>query len=354
MGVAKTYCNWIGRIAVLQDKPLNLCNIEYHGNHDPDYLRTKPLQIANSVRKTITNRTASVTPSILATELMNGAKILSITDTTPKNQVQPTSTRFVPNFETILNALKYDKKLHNPSVLEYEKVCSLIDTYESEGTVISKQYGVKDAQNPKEQVVLLSIASTIMPTLLTKYPDFLALDSTGRCNGLNFPNTAFMVRSDEPYGRIAATFISDKETIPVIDLMFESEWFTKNLNDQWIRDQRFYQFRFVKHSRDQKEFDQQKITIMAAKVFQSAIGITNLVIAETVTSYFQTHWFGDWVDTWPDYKHNGCPMKTNMLLESYFKKDIVLHYRGRFTKSLHSSLEKISTSMRVDAGEIDR
>ncbi|CAG8799681.1 18092_t:CDS:2, partial [Gigaspora rosea] len=121
MGVAKTYCNWIGRIAVLQDKPLNLCNIEYHGNHDPDYLRTKPLQIANSVRKTITNRTASVTPSILATELMNGAKILSITDTTPKNQVQPTSTRFVPNFETILNALKYDKKLHNPSVLEYEK-----------------------------------------------------------------------------------------------------------------------------------------------------------------------------------------------------------------------------------------
>ncbi|CAG8685440.1 21535_t:CDS:2 [Gigaspora rosea] len=60
------------------------------------------------------------------------------------------------------------------------------------------------------------------------------------------------------------------------------------------------------------------------------------------------------IDTWPDYKHNGCPMKTNMLLESYFKKDIVLHYRGRFTKSLHSSLEKISTSMRVDAGEIDR
>ena len=59
-------------------------------------------------------------------------------------------------------------------------------------------------------------------------------------------------------------------------------------------------------------------------------------------------------DTWPDYKRNGCPMKTNMLLESYFKKDMTLHYRGRYTKSLHSDLEKISTSMRVDAGEIER
>ena len=69
----------------------------------------------------------------------------------------------------------------------------------------------------------------------------------------------------------------------------------KNLNDQWIRDRTFYQFRFVKRSRDQEEFDQQKITILDAKEFQSAIGITNLVIAETVTSYFRTHWFSDWV-----------------------------------------------------------
>jgi len=96
-----------------------------------------------------------------------------------------------------------------------------MDTYEAEGTVISKQYGVKDAQNSKDQAVLLGIASTIMPQLLTKYPDFLAVDSTGRRNGLNFPNTAFMVRSDEPRGRVVATFISDKETIPVVDLMFE-------------------------------------------------------------------------------------------------------------------------------------
>ncbi|RIB07441.1 hypothetical protein C2G38_2214449 [Gigaspora rosea] len=145
-------------------------------------LRTKPLRMASSVKKTITNRTTSITPSMLAAELMNVAKILSITDTTPENQAQPTSTRFVPNLEAIQNALKYDKKLHYPNVLEYEKVCSIMDPHESEGTVISKQYGVKDTQDPKEQAVLLGIASTIMPTLLTKYPDFLAVDSTGRRN----------------------------------------------------------------------------------------------------------------------------------------------------------------------------
>jgi len=47
-------------------------------------------------------------------------------------------------------------------------------------------------------------------------------------------------------------------------------------------------------------------------------------------------------------------MKTNMLLESYFKKDMMLHYRGRYMKSLHSNLEKIGTSMSVDAGEMER
>ncbi|CAG8812646.1 4738_t:CDS:1, partial [Racocetra fulgida] len=89
-------------------------------------------------------------------------------------------------------------------------------------TVISKQYSVKDAQDPKDQAVLLGVAFTIMPTLLTKYPDFLFVDSTGRRNSLNFLNTAFMVRSNEPRGRIVATFVSDKETIPVVDLMFNS------------------------------------------------------------------------------------------------------------------------------------
>jgi len=47
-------------------------------------------------------------------------------------------------------------------------------------------------------------------------------------------------------------------------------------------------------------------------------------------------------------------MKTNMLLESYFKKDMILHYQGRNTKSIHSNLEKIGISMRVDAGEMER
>ncbi|CAG8721874.1 6559_t:CDS:1, partial [Dentiscutata heterogama] len=101
-------------------------------------------------------------------------------------------------------------------------ICSIIDDYEAEGTIISKQYGVKNTQNPKKQAVLLGITSTVMPILLTKYLDLLALDSTGHHNSLNFPNTAFMVRSDEPCGRVIATFISDKETILVVDLMFES------------------------------------------------------------------------------------------------------------------------------------
>jgi hypothetical protein len=96
-----------------------------------------------------------------------------------------------------------------------------MDIYEAQGTAISKQYGIKEAQDSQDQAVLLGIASTIMPELLCKYPDLLAIDSTGRRNGLNFPNTTFMVRSDEPRGRVVATFVSDKETIPVVDLMFK-------------------------------------------------------------------------------------------------------------------------------------
>ncbi|RIB13419.1 hypothetical protein C2G38_2197914 [Gigaspora rosea] len=63
----KGKCTWKGRIVVPQNKPLNLCNIEYHGSHDPEHIRTKPLRMANSIRKTITNRAINVTPSILAT-----------------------------------------------------------------------------------------------------------------------------------------------------------------------------------------------------------------------------------------------------------------------------------------------
>ncbi|CAG8712744.1 23807_t:CDS:2, partial [Gigaspora rosea] len=114
-------CNWKGHISVPKDKPLNLCNIECHRNHDPEHVRKKTLRISNSVRKTIANRVANVTPSMLATELMNNSKILDTTSNTPLNHVQLTSTRFAPNLESIQNALKYDKKLHHPSVSELEK-----------------------------------------------------------------------------------------------------------------------------------------------------------------------------------------------------------------------------------------
>ena len=74
-----------------------------------------------------------------------------------------------------------------------------MNTYENEGTAISKQYGIKDADESKDQAVLLGVASTIMPELLYKYPDILSVDSTSRRNGLNFPNTTFIVRSNKPF-----------------------------------------------------------------------------------------------------------------------------------------------------------
>ncbi|CAG8696224.1 13649_t:CDS:2, partial [Dentiscutata heterogama] len=211
-----------------------------------------------------------------------------------------------------------------------------MDDYEAECTIISKQYGVKDAQNLKEQVVLLGIISTVMPILLTKYPDLLALDSTGCHNSLNFPNTAFMVRSDKPHGRVIAIFISDKKTILVVDLMFES-WLAINKWDLYLVAAR-------------KHFPNTQATILDAKKLQTAIEITSLVVAETIVSYFQKYWFY----IWPDYKHNDCSIKINMLLESYFKKNMILHYRERYTKSLHSNLKKIDTSMCIDSGEIER
>ena len=72
-----------------------------------------------------------------------------------------------------------------------------MNTYENEGTAISKQYGIKDADESKDQAVLLGVASTIMPELLYKYSDFVSVDSTSRRNSLIFSNTAFMVRSNE-------------------------------------------------------------------------------------------------------------------------------------------------------------
>jgi len=60
-------CNWKGRIMVRRDKPLNLCDIECYGNHDIDHVRQKPHRMASAVRKTISSRAPSVTPSIMAT-----------------------------------------------------------------------------------------------------------------------------------------------------------------------------------------------------------------------------------------------------------------------------------------------
>ncbi|RIB25811.1 hypothetical protein C2G38_2030739 [Gigaspora rosea] len=224
--------------------------------------------MAKVIRKEITSKSTNVTPSILATEFMNNAKISSTISSTPANQVQPVSTRFMPNLEAIQNALKYNKKLYHPSALEFEKICSIMDAYETEGVVISKQFGIKDSKDPKEQAVLLGITSTIMPKLLTKYPDLLAVDSTGCCNCLNFPNTAFMVKLDKPCA----------------DAL--KEWFTKNLNDQWIIDRVFYQFRFVKRSGDQEEFDQRKATLLNAEKLQTAIGNLTLDATRIIISYF--------------------------------------------------------------------
>ncbi|CAG8501140.1 8108_t:CDS:2 [Cetraspora pellucida] len=80
-----------------------------------------------------------------------------------------------------------------------------MNNYEAEGIIISKQYDVKDIQNSKKQAVLLDIISTVMPILLTKYLNLLALDSTSHCNSLNFPNTAFIVRSADK--SIASSFL---------------------------------------------------------------------------------------------------------------------------------------------------
>ncbi|RIB17966.1 hypothetical protein C2G38_2037297 [Gigaspora rosea] len=230
-GCDKGKCNWKGHISVLQDKPLNLCNLEYHENHDLDHIRKKLLRMSNSVRKTITKR-----------ELINNSKVLGTTINTLANQV-----------------------------------CSIMDNYETEGVVISKQYGIKNAQDSKEQAVLLGIMFMIMPALLTKYPDLLAVDSTGCRNSLNFPNTALW---------------SDQMT----------PW--SNIN---------------------------------AKKLQAAAGIANLAVAETIASYFRKYWFGDWVDfggektNLPQHQNYNVKKKW-MKWENFYTKKILLkvqHYKNR-------------------------
>ncbi|CAG8586038.1 19857_t:CDS:2, partial [Racocetra persica] len=155
---------------------------------------------------------------------------------------------------SIQNALKYNKKLYYPSISELEKVCSIMDKYKGEGTVISKQYGIKNAQDPKEQAILLGIASTIMLALLTKYLDLLAVDST-------------------------TIFVNDKETIPVINLMFES-WLAMDKWDPYLVAARKY-------------LPNTQTIIIDVKKLQIAARIASLAVAETIASYFRKYWFGD-------------------------------------------------------------
>ncbi|RIB22619.1 hypothetical protein C2G38_2173562 [Gigaspora rosea] len=296
--------------------------------------RKKAISNAKVIRKEIASRSTNTTLSILATKFMNNAKISNVTASTPANQVQLISSRFTPNLEAIQNALKYDKKLYYPSALEFEKaiqnalkydkklyypsalefekVSSLMDTYEAEGIAISKQYGIKNAQDPKEQAVLLGITSTIMLTLLTK--------SNSAKNDIQLNPKWLTLDKWDPYLVAAKKYFPNTQAILC-------DW-----------------------HEDQEKFDERKVTILDAEKLQAAVGIMKLDTARVITSYFRTHWF----DTWLDYKHDNCPMKTNMLLESYFKKDMLIYYQGRYTKSLHANLEKIRTSIRVDAGEIER
>ncbi|CAG8706281.1 27726_t:CDS:2, partial [Dentiscutata erythropus] len=67
-GCRKGKCNWKGCIAVFKDKPLNLCDIECCGNHDPEHVRTKPYRMAKVIKKEIASRSTNTTPSILATD----------------------------------------------------------------------------------------------------------------------------------------------------------------------------------------------------------------------------------------------------------------------------------------------
>ncbi|RIB18925.1 hypothetical protein C2G38_2036498 [Gigaspora rosea] len=268
-GCRKGKCNWKGCIAVFKDKPLNLCDIECRGNHDPDHDRKKPYRMAKVIRK--------------------------------KSQVD----------------------LQTQCHQCWQQVSSLMDTYEAEGVAISNQYSIKNAQDPKEQAVLLGIASTIMLTLLTKYSDLLAQLKK------YFPNTQAIL-----YDWHEADALK--------------EWFTKNLNDQWLRDRIFYQFRFIKRSRDQEEFDERKVNILDAEKLQAAIGIMKLDTVRVITSYFRTHWFGDWhaaaeLDD-DDVQHAAAELDDD---------DDVQNAR-RYTKSLHANLEKIRMSMRINAREIER
>ncbi len=60
------------------------------------------------------------------------------------------------------------------------------------------------------------------------------------------------------------------------------------------------------------------------------------------------------LDTWPDYKRLNRNIKTNMITEAFFKRDMVLSFNGRQNKSLSSNIEKLSKSLEIDAARVKR
>ncbi|CAG8645349.1 788_t:CDS:2, partial [Gigaspora rosea] len=98
--------------------------------------------------------------------LMNNSKILDTISNTPANQVQPTSTRFAPNLESIQNALKYNKKLCHPSISEFEKVKNTFSqsvplSKDSYGNVVvyTMPYGERKARYIYNQAAAFALAN---------------------------------------------------------------------------------------------------------------------------------------------------------------------------------------------------
>jgi hypothetical protein len=92
---------------------------------------------------------------------------------------------------------------------------------EEEDLAICSQFGDLSSSSSQDNAVIFGLASPAFAGLVTKYPTLLAIDATSRRNSLNFPNTAVMVRSDEPHGRLLGCFVTDKDNTAVVDRIFE-------------------------------------------------------------------------------------------------------------------------------------
>ncbi|CAG8655585.1 10375_t:CDS:1, partial [Ambispora gerdemannii] len=55
------------KAVVLQDKSLNLYNIEYHDDYNSDHIQQKSHRMAISFRKSILSRATNTTPSVMVT-----------------------------------------------------------------------------------------------------------------------------------------------------------------------------------------------------------------------------------------------------------------------------------------------